>query len=41
LAVLCVLHYKGDRGNLTPRQVEQLKEKISKGHFRSSQQIQQ
>jgi transposase len=41
LAALCVLHYKGDPGNLTPRQVEQLKEKISKGHFRSSQQIQQ
>ena len=41
LAALCVLHYKGDPGNLTPRQVEQLKEKISKGHFRSSGQIQQ
>jgi transposase len=41
LAALCVLRYKGDPGNLTPRQVEQLKEKIAKGHFRSSQQIQQ
>jgi len=39
LAALCVLHYQGDPGNLTPRQVEQLKGKISKGHFRSSQQI--
>jgi transposase len=38
---LCVLHYKGDPGNLTPHQVEQLKGKISKGHFRSSQQIRQ
>jgi transposase len=41
LAALCVLHYKGDPGNLTPRQVEQLKEKIARGHFRSSGQIQQ
>jgi transposase len=41
LPALCVLNYKGDPGKLTPRQVEQLKEKISKGHFRSSQQIQQ
>jgi transposase len=41
LAALCVLRYKGDPGNLTPRQVEQLKETIAKGHFRSSQQIQQ
>src|SRR6202522_1012898 len=41
VAALCVLHYKGDPGKLTPRQVEELKEKISKGHFRSSQQIQQ
>ena len=39
LAALCVLHYQGDPGNVTPRQVEQLKGKISKGHFRSSQQI--
>lgn len=41
LTTLCVLRYQGDPGNLTLRQVEQLKEKISKGYFRSSQQIQQ
>jgi transposase len=41
VATLCVLHYKGDPGKLTPSQVEELKETISKGHFRSSQQIQQ
>jgi transposase len=41
LDTLCVLHYKGDPGNLTPCQVEELKDKISKGQFRSAQQIQQ
>jgi transposase len=41
LVTLCILHYKGDPGNLTPRQVEQLKEKVSQGHFRSSRQIRQ
>jgi transposase len=41
LPALCILHYKGDPGNLTSRQVEELKEQISQGHFRSSGQIQQ
>ncbi len=39
LDALCALHYKGDPGNLTPHQVEQLKEKVSTGCFRSSDQI--
>jgi len=41
LSALCFLRYKGDPGKLTPRQVEQLKEKISTGQFHSSQQIRQ
>jgi transposase len=36
---LCTLHYRGDPGNLTPQQVEQLKEKVSTGCFRNSDQI--
>jgi transposase len=36
---LCALHYKGDPGKLTPGQVSQLKEKVSSGCFRSSDQI--
>jgi transposase len=38
---LCTLHYKGDPGKLTPSQVERLKEKVSTGCFRSSEQIRQ
>src|SRR3954463_4158792 len=38
---LCVLHYKGDPGKLTPFQVERLKEKVSTGCFRNSDQIRQ
>src|SRR5947209_7655844 len=39
LDALCVLHYKGDPGKLTTGQVEQLKEKVSTGCFRNSDQI--
>src|SRR3954447_22208855 len=41
LDALCILHYKGDPGKLTAGQVEQLKEKVSSGCFRSSDQIRQ
>jgi transposase len=41
LDALCTLHYKGDAGNLTPGQVNQLKEKISTGCFRNTDQIRQ
>lgn len=41
LDALCILHYKGDPGKLTAGQVEQLKEKVSTGCFRSSDQIRQ
>src|SRR4051794_7307285 len=41
LDALCTLHYKGDPGKLTPRQVEQLKEEVSTGCFRNSDQIRQ
>lgn len=36
---LCEVHNKGDPGNLTPSQIEQLKAKVSTGCFRSSDQI--
>jgi transposase len=36
---LCTLHYKGDPGNLTPAQVEHLKQEISTGRFRNVNQI--
>ena len=36
---LCEIHNKGDPGNLTAQQVEQLKAKVSTGCFRSSDQI--
>jgi transposase len=36
---LCETHNKGDPGNLTPHQVDQLKAKVSTGCFRSSDQI--
>jgi transposase len=39
LDALCTLHYKGDPGKLTPGQVDQLKEEVSTGRFRSSDQI--
>jgi transposase len=38
---LCALHYKGDPGKLTAAQVSQLKEKVSTGCFRNSDQIRQ
>jgi transposase len=37
---LLVLHYKGDSGNLTPSQVEQLKAEIQTGRFHCARQIQ-
>jgi transposase len=39
LDALCTLHNKGDPGNLTPPQVEQLKNEIGTGRFRNSDQI--
>src|SRR5881397_261302 len=39
LDALCQIHNKGDPGNLTPQQVEQLKAKVSTGCFRTSDQI--
>jgi transposase len=39
LDALCALHYKGDPGKLTTGQVNQLKEKVSTGCFRNSDQI--
>lgn len=41
LDALCTLHYKGDPGKLTAQQVGQLKEKVSTGCFRNSDQIRQ
>src|ERR1700674_5437654 len=41
LDALCMLHYKGDPGKLTAGQVDQLKEKVSAGCFRNSDQIRQ
>ena len=41
LDALRTLHYKGDPGKLTPQQVGQLKEEVSTGCFRSSDQIRQ
>jgi transposase len=41
LDALCTLHYKGDPGNLTSHQVDQLKDKVSTGCFRNSDQIRQ
>jgi transposase len=41
LDALCTLHYKGDPGKLTAGQVDQLKEKVSTGCFRNSEQIRQ
>jgi transposase len=39
LEVLCTLHNKGDPGNLTPHQVEQLKAQVSTGCFHNSDPI--
>jgi transposase len=39
LDALCEIHNKGDPGKLTPRQIEQLKAKVSTGCFRNSDQI--
>ena len=39
LEALCTLHNKGDPGNLTASQVEQLKSEIRSGRFRNSDQI--
>src|SRR3954449_9324484 len=39
LDALCALQYKGDPGNLTPHQVQQLKDEVAKGCFRNSDQI--
>jgi transposase len=39
LDALCAIHNKGDPGNLTPDQIEQLKAKVSTGCFRNSDQI--
>ena len=39
LEALCTLHNKGDPGNLTASQIEQLKEEIRSGRFRNSDQI--
>src|SRR5258706_16421089 len=36
---LCTLHYHGDPGKLTAPQLEQLKETIATGCFRTAQQI--
>jgi transposase len=41
LAALCTLHYQGDPGKLSGRQVDQLKEKVGTGCFRSSAQVRQ
>jgi transposase len=41
LDALCTLHNKGDPGKLTPHQVAQLKEQVSTGCFRNSDQIRQ
>jgi len=39
LDALCEIHYKGDPGKLTQKQIEQLKAKVSTGCFRNSDQI--
>ena len=36
---LCAQHHRGDPGNLSTAQVERLKQEISAGRFRSSEQI--
>ncbi len=39
LDALCVLRYKGDPGKLTPNQVDRLRDEVSGGCFRNSDQI--
>ena len=39
LEALCTLQLKGDPGNLTPHQVQQLKDEVARGCFRNSDQI--
>src|SRR4051812_12495368 len=39
LDALCPLQYRGDPGNLTPHQVQQLMDEVAKGCFRNSDQI--
>src|SRR6516162_6921670 len=39
LDALCTLHHRGDPGNLSPGQVERLKQEISRGRFRTSDQV--
>src|SRR5215211_9200493 len=39
LEALCTLLYRGDPGNLTPDQVQQLKDEVARGCFRNSGQI--
>src|SRR5438876_9954956 len=39
LDALCLLHYQGDPGKLTPQQVQRLKDEIQTGRFRSAAQI--
>src|SRR5713101_6803355 len=39
IEAVCTLHNKGDPGNLTPHQVDQLKAEVSTGCFRNSDQI--
>jgi transposase len=39
LAALCTLQHRGDPGNLSAGQVERLKQEISTGRFRSSDQV--
>jgi transposase len=39
LDALCTLHHRGDPGNLSARQVERLKQEISTGRFRNSDQV--
>src|SRR4051812_32432755 len=41
LEALCTLHYKGDPGKLTAQQVDRLKQEVSTGCFRNSDQIRQ
>jgi transposase len=39
LDALCTLHHRGDPGKLSAAQVERLKQEISTGRFRSSEQV--
>jgi transposase len=39
LEALCILHYKGDPGELTSSQAEQLKAEIQSGRFRCARQV--